>query len=252
MSYLLTLARRRGSSSGFTLIELLVVIAIIAILAAILFPVFAKAREKARQASCASNEKQIGLGLIQYAQDNDECMTPAWMPTAAAPNWPGGTRWMDVVQPYIKSTQVFNCPSSSNAKYDPTNSNVAYGSYAMNVMYYSAGAPTPPTPIPDANQPVRTLAELPVPSDTIWVTETIAGTAYWQVAACGASPCTMSINTASPALVGGTMTCLHTDRMNALFCDGHVKAVTSAFLMTTTTSTAYTGTAYKYFTAEDD
>ena len=67
-----SLSLSKPKQQGFTLIELLVVIAIIAILAAILFPVFAKAREKARQASCSSNEKQLGLGIIQYVQDNDE------------------------------------------------------------------------------------------------------------------------------------------------------------------------------------
>lgn len=91
-------------SRGFTLIELLVVIAIIAILAAILFPVFARAREKARQASCASNEKQIGLGLLMYAQDYDE----RFMNVRQGP---GG--WNALIQPYVKNWQVFVCPSFS-------------------------------------------------------------------------------------------------------------------------------------------
>jgi len=89
-------------SSGFTLIELLVVIAIIAILAAILFPVFAKVREKARQTTCTSNEKQIGLAILQYVQDYDETY-----PLVRFPNPAGAatqyTEWPVVVQPYIKS-----------------------------------------------------------------------------------------------------------------------------------------------------
>jgi prepilin-type N-terminal cleavage/methylation domain-containing protein/prepilin-type processing-associated H-X9-DG protein len=95
---------------AFTLIELLVVIAIIAILAAILFPVFAKAREKARQASCMSNEKQIGLALQQYAQDYDETYCGAWKPGAY------GSRvgFAELVYPYVKSAQVFICPSSGH------------------------------------------------------------------------------------------------------------------------------------------
>jgi prepilin-type N-terminal cleavage/methylation domain-containing protein/prepilin-type processing-associated H-X9-DG protein len=94
-------------TKAFTLIELLVVIAIIAILAAILFPVFAQAREKARQISCVSNNKQIGLGLIQYCQDYDNLLPQADSNNAS----------MYVVaarmQPYIKNFQVFKCPSSS-------------------------------------------------------------------------------------------------------------------------------------------
>ncbi|CUU34615.1 MAG: DUF1559 domain-containing protein [Armatimonadetes bacterium] len=104
-------------TKGFTLIELLVVIAIIAILAAILFPVFAQAREKARQTGCLSNVKQIGLGVQMYAQDYDE-----YVPRNAYADPPrvlegnhfvdcSSPRWMDVLYPYIKNGDVFNCPS---------------------------------------------------------------------------------------------------------------------------------------------
>lgn len=94
---------------GFTLIELLVVIAIIAILAAILFPVFAQAREKARQISCASNFKQIGLAVIQYTQDYDESYPFAM----DGNNW--NMVWTQSVQPYVKSIPAFYCPDDSNA-----------------------------------------------------------------------------------------------------------------------------------------
>ena len=95
---------------GFTLIELLVVIAIIAILAAILFPVFATAREKARQSSCASNEKQIALAMVQYSQDYDEMMVPYRY-------FSGNTlfSWTGCIYPYVKSLTVFTCPSQQFA-----------------------------------------------------------------------------------------------------------------------------------------
>jgi len=106
---------------GFTLIELLVVIAIIAILAAILFPVFARARENARRASCQSNLKQIALGVFMYDQDYDEKL-PIYSVNSTAPytsSNPYG--WADAMQPYLKSTQIFQCPSETNGpNTDPT------------------------------------------------------------------------------------------------------------------------------------
>jgi prepilin-type N-terminal cleavage/methylation domain-containing protein/prepilin-type processing-associated H-X9-DG protein len=95
---------------GFTLIELLVVIAIIAILAAILFPVFAKAREKARQTSCLNNAKQLALAFIQYAQDYDEKM-----PFSSGGYESTSYKWWDLIYPYIKNNQVYSCPSASDA-----------------------------------------------------------------------------------------------------------------------------------------
>ncbi len=130
--------RRRG----FTLIELLVVIAIIAILAAILFPVFARAREKARQASCSSNLKQLELGAIMYATDYDQRNMYSGLSSggvAATPSGPydgnGTTRWwwFDMLQPYIKNRQIILCPSDDgvtsccgfpNRSYQP-NTNMA-------------------------------------------------------------------------------------------------------------------------------
>jgi prepilin-type N-terminal cleavage/methylation domain-containing protein/prepilin-type processing-associated H-X9-DG protein len=97
----------RKRTPAFTLIELLVVIAIIAILAAILFPVFARARENARRSSCQSNLKQIGLGFMQYTQDYDERFPMSTYPTATDGAWP------TLLQPYLKSRQIFKCPSDS-------------------------------------------------------------------------------------------------------------------------------------------
>ncbi len=121
----------RRATRGFTLIELLVVIAIIAILAAILFPVFARARENARRASCQSNLKQMGLGFAQYLQDYDsqfpygcdKYVNTSYAGAQSAHSdrdWPGACNtqnnvehWMDKLQPYIKSKQLFNCPSGT-------------------------------------------------------------------------------------------------------------------------------------------
>ena len=92
---------------GFTLIELLVVIAIIAILAAILFPVFQKVRENARRASCQSNEKQLGIAFMQYSQDYDESVP---IMRENANTW--GAGWAGCIYPYIKSVNVFQCPDN--------------------------------------------------------------------------------------------------------------------------------------------
>jgi prepilin-type N-terminal cleavage/methylation domain-containing protein/prepilin-type processing-associated H-X9-DG protein len=118
------MARRQGAGAAFTLIELLVVIAIIAILAAILFPVFAQAREKARQASCQSNMKQIGLGVMMYVQDFDEAYPPRYIDYCQDTARPCATytrnTWPNLINPYIKMggvgtnnvKGVFLCPSS--------------------------------------------------------------------------------------------------------------------------------------------
>jgi prepilin-type N-terminal cleavage/methylation domain-containing protein len=109
---------------GFTLIELLVVIAIIAILAAILFPVFAQAREKARQSACASNCRQIGLALMMYAQDYDEILVMRYYGRN------NELSWKDVMAPYLKSADIYRCPSNPRARKPDALGKYA-GGYAM-------------------------------------------------------------------------------------------------------------------------
>jgi prepilin-type N-terminal cleavage/methylation domain-containing protein/prepilin-type processing-associated H-X9-DG protein len=125
--------KRLRCKSGFTLIELLVVIAIIAILAAILFPVFAKAREKARQSSCLSNVKQTTLAVLMYAQDNDE-----GLPLTMEPDGIGGTLvmtiWWGALDPYVRNRQIRFCPSDPD-KSDPQ----LWGSYLMNALLTVGG-----------------------------------------------------------------------------------------------------------------
>jgi len=189
--------------SGFTLIELLVVIAIIAILAAILFPVFAQAREKARAVSCLSNTKQIGLASMMYAQDNDETLVPAGNRYLhSESNWEkctggyetGQRGWVDwevPLDPYIKNTQVFSCPDLASYPCE---------GYAMNVESSNddyPGSPSPPgvwgydtqdnTPSPNTGVPQVTLATVVAPAECLFIYDS-HDSALEQVFATGIKP----------------------------------------------------------------
>jgi prepilin-type N-terminal cleavage/methylation domain-containing protein len=148
---------------AFTLIELLVVIAIIAILAAILFPVFAQARENARAISCMSNAKQLGTAAYMYTQDYDEQIVPATNYSTDPP-----LIWASVLQPYIKNEGIFICPSAANAKYPADWSLRSYGpiGYNGNTAYDPTGveAPTSIMGLPQLDEPPRSVLMADTPS----------------------------------------------------------------------------------------
>jgi prepilin-type N-terminal cleavage/methylation domain-containing protein/prepilin-type processing-associated H-X9-DG protein len=155
--------RLRGRQSGFTLIELLVVIAIIAILAAILFPVFAQAREKARQISCTSNTHQIGLGVMQYTQDNDEAYPIAWGRYGA---------WYETIDPYIKAGVKAGASYDATLKgvwHCPSDYTTAGVSYAVNAMLTAGGA----VDWGLGPYPGKTLAAVNAPADCVLTAELV-------------------------------------------------------------------------------
>lgn len=132
---------------GFTLIELLVVIAIISIIAAILFPVFARARENARRTTCMSNLKQMGVGVMMYVQDYDETYPPSYITPAPGPSPDGQPAlwnssfwfWQQIVYPYMKNNQIYRCPSSTY-----TGPALWIGHYGTNPLTLIAPFGTPP------------------------------------------------------------------------------------------------------------
>ncbi|MHB1000998.1 MAG: prepilin-type N-terminal cleavage/methylation domain-containing protein [Armatimonadota bacterium] len=158
--------QKYGSYNGFTLIELLVVIAIIAILAAILFPVFAQVKNKARQTGCLSNLKQLGIAIQMYTTDN-ESYPMSSSPSSVSPR----TRWADYIQPYIKNTSVFICPdvreSNILTKTFAHNTSIRYGGYGYNYQYLGNSRIVPPMlPFTAAESMITTPAETVAISDT--------------------------------------------------------------------------------------
>jgi prepilin-type N-terminal cleavage/methylation domain-containing protein/prepilin-type processing-associated H-X9-DG protein len=243
--------KHRSSTSGFTLIELLVVIAIIAILAAILFPVFAQARDKARQSSCSSNLKQLSLGILQYVQDYDETF-----PTGQQQNW--DRTWVRIVQPYVKSIEVFRCPS------DPVGvAPGAYGtdpffgtrvSYATNGLIGWDGVGNSVLGMIGMSQDwmrntSQPMASVNKPAETVLITERahvypgaetsagdlsdwgpgclISGVNWWDGYAPGLIPdgSRAAAKKYDPNGPNGAVMPVHSDRANFAFADGHVKSM---------------------------
>lgn len=235
---------------GFTLIELLVVIAIIALLAAILFPVFSRARENARKSSCANNLKQIALAATQYSQDFDEIVVTSWAGqngggidncNAYAAQAPGGAcpLWMGLIHPYTKSNQIYQCPSA--ARINETNARnpqqTSYGHQHNNLGWGLNGNPS--------------LADFGKTADTIYFSDsgiylpTSSAAASWGTFL--ANPDTTNFSTNSSQVTRSYVQCVgcpaggpyglgpccnaeavvnrHLATCNVAFLDGHVKAM---------------------------
>jgi len=202
---------RRSTGRGFTLIELLVVIAIIAILAAILFPVFSRARAKARQTSCLSNLKQLGLAMSMYAQDYDE-IYPMWDNFPDSWGGPGAYvfTWDSAIQPYMKNADLLTCPDDPWGKSATAPNKVR--SYAM--PRYVSG-------IQDG--------ALPAPTDTVLLVEkggdhtvprgVVGG---WADAATECLQDDGDMVCGTPPNYAQSKT-WHFDGKNMVFCDGHAK-----------------------------
>lgn len=220
---------KRVARSGFTLIELLVVIAIISILASILFPVFARARENARRSSCLSNLKQLGLAMMQYTQDYDERLTPAYntganivLPSGAV-SWTA--LWYHMMYPYMKNIQIMNCPSETSVIWTD-------GTYTGDIPYgynwLAASNATACTTegcgvnLGPPNSPGAHLSSIEDVAGTIMIADSkyyLIATDAWRLEAeAGGSACTAS--TTRKCAVAR-----HLQTLDALFIDGHVKAM---------------------------
>jgi prepilin-type N-terminal cleavage/methylation domain-containing protein/prepilin-type processing-associated H-X9-DG protein len=221
-------SKKQRVDKGFTLIELLVVIAIIALLAAILFPVFARARENARRSTCQSNLKQIALGVAQYTQDYDETFPQAYTAITGTPSI------LATLQPYVKSTQIFSCPSDiykANSVFSTMHS-----SYAFSIYLNAISGVTTTLRISSVAQVATTVyaadSGLQTQNSSPWL---IADTNSLKSVCLLLSQPSLSnaLNAGDPNWCGPNPR--HLETVNTMFVDGHVKALkTSSWYYGTT------------------
>jgi prepilin-type N-terminal cleavage/methylation domain-containing protein/prepilin-type processing-associated H-X9-DG protein len=207
---------------GFTLIELLVVIAIIAILAAILFPVFARAREKARQTSCLNNVKQLALGVHMYINDNDGRLPSYRMgETGALQN----TKWQHQITPYIKNSNIYLCPSGAKTY---GSSNAATTSHYGWNWYYLFGNWHSTT-----SDRVRIIDEVTHPAETICIGEKVAGPFG------GVIYPPLNQSYIEDYVLTNNAVRIHNGGSNYAFLDGHAKWLSADETITTSSLSKY-------------
>jgi len=220
--------QRKKVVSGFTLIELLVVIAIIAILASILFPVFARARENARRSSCLNNLKQIGLGVMMYVQDYDETYPHCYLTNSVD----GTTKyWTDMLEPYIKNTQVFICPSNANLSSGPPLYN---GQYGVNWLVMGVG-PNPDVKLAKVESASTTYLGMDAGRYSVQPPYIETPTDPWYLPGIGAvknlAPSACPTTTWAQAYTQDCMYGRHFGGVNVVFADGHAKWLKTAVLL---------------------
>lgn len=206
-------------SKGFTLIELLVVIAIIAILAAILFPVFARAREKARASACLSNCKQLATAVYNYMQDWDGGYpASATYPAPAHLSGYGFSFWMGAIQPYVKTESIYKCPSAAFEKGWAPGPAVKIATYGINEYLNYLGR---------YDQDFGTESDLPNPSATALIADSVAGSHFhdWDGPSKGPDGVVLPdgmlrIKYANGSVGGGKLQSRH-EGANVVFADAH-------------------------------